>query len=359
MKNPSETKYRYASNFIKDYIHENGLKTGDKLPTEKNLMALLGASRITVRRALKELQEEGLVRGVQGSGVFVHQQALPEKNRRYVPLLLPSASGNNELFDVVRGVEDYLSANGYYPSLHFSHRDVDEEREIIESLVENGADCIIVFPCSAAENQHFFARMQRAGTRFVFLDRIPEGVSGNLVVSDNVHGGYIATEHLLAAGCKNVGFFSLSPLKEAAVLQQRLTGYRMALEEHEHTYDENMVVFCANRQNGGAGMEKLFSVPNPPDGLFCATDYSAIEALKYLDSIGRSVPRDVAVIGFDNMSILENGPYALSTIEQPFFRIGYEAARIADQILCGELAYSVHKILPVRLIERASTRRGG
>ncbi len=345
-----------VSKYLRDHIDSKKLAPGNKLPTEQELMEALNVSRISVRKAIEELREQGDVYCVQGSGTFVSEK--PRQNTiQYIPLVLPSESANSELFEVVRGVDKCLNANSCFPTLHFSHRNSVEELEILRRLVEHGSRCIIIFPLNSSENHVEYMKMVRNGVRLVFLDRLPWSVTASQVTCDNLNGGYIATNHLLSKGYRRICFFSITKISEATTLPQRVEGYRVALEEHGLPFDELLLSFADTGETTEARVKRLLGGANPPDAFFCANDLAAIDVMQVLSGLNVAVPDQVGLVGFDNMPLLQNYPFSITTIEQSFFNMGYEAAEIACRIVNNQLGYSVHKILPVSLVERESTCR--
>lgn len=211
----------------------------------------------------------------------------------------------------------------------------------------------MIFPIDDKENHEFFFEMEQKGIHFVFMDRESPYLSGSSVRCDNVRGGYLATEHLISQGYSRIAYLSRTPESEVYALTQRLSGYRFALEKHGLSYDDRLVCFVP--QGGDFGQELSQLMRLSPDSIVCANDLTAVDVLCRIDQLLPPGADSPAVIGFDNSSILNDLPFSLSTIEQSFYNIGYQAAQIACDTLTNGFRYSVHKVLPVRLIVRDST----
>lgn len=358
MYNRDETKYEMVVSYLLNYIAEHQLKAGDKLPTEMYLVNELGLSRITVQRALRELQQQGIVNRMQGKGTYVSERAKrveADKEIQFIPFVLTNDNAYTGALDYIQGADAYLSSHSYYLTVHASHRNSEEECKVIRRLVEDGARCIIVQPFTSSENYPFYFQMMQTGVDFVFVDRKPQNLVANFVMCDNITGGYQAARHLIGCGAKRIGFISNEPRTTAQSLEQRLTGYQMALGEAGFPFEERYVRFSGENQDVKGLVQELLDLPEPPDALFCVNDITAVEALNYLQSVNVRVPDDMKIIGFDNLTITQNAAVPISTIEQPFFQIGYEAARIARKLVIGERDYVAQEILPVQLLERMST----
>lgn len=349
-------KYQKCVDQIIKYISDNSLSEGDKLPPEPKLTEIFQVSRITVRRAIDDLEQQGIVKKIQGSGTFVKFSHPKEPAAvKYLHFVLSENTNDGELLKTIRGADKFLSEHSYYLRTHFTYGDAEKERNSILELSAGGETCIMIFPKKELINCRFYQEMERKGMRFVFLDRMPPCVSGNLVQCDNVKGGYLATSHLIQQGYKKIAFFSRRPKSDASTLPQRLLGYQNALEEYGMPYRSEFVTFVPHEEETKSYFEKIITLDDHPDAFFCASDTTAVEIMYYLEKNSFSIPKDIAVIGFDNSSILQRLPFSLSTIEQSFYDLGYQAAKTAYDIIEKKLPYNIQKTLPVKLIARKST----
>lgn len=355
MKHPEKTKYQNARQYLLEYIRTNKLKKGDKLPTEQQLTERLGVSRITVRKAVADLAERGIVKRIQGSGTYLNKTEESHEKATYIPIVLCGTSESVEFYDIIMGAEKVLNINSFYLSIHFSHRSIEEEQRIVRRLYEDGSRHIMIFPCDAAQNCHFFFKMQQAGVHFVFIDRMPPNMTGNLVISDNVTGGYLAVRHLLDNGYRRIAYISIAVESEAYTITQRLDGYCNALTEAGIALNSDYISFPEMEGDASARIQRLLELPEPPEAIFCANDLMAVELMKYCHRMSIRVPGDLAVVGYDNMPILQNLPYSITTIEQDFYRMGYEAAKTICDIIKGNTDMKLQKVLPVRLLVRDSS----
>ncbi len=352
------TKYEMVMQYLKQYIREQPPASSDKLPTEMQLVQTLDVSRITVQRALHELQQQGLIRRVQGGGTYINRKDPAEASaqKTFVPIVL---NNDSELFGsmkYVQGADTYLAENGCYLTVNNSHQNADEERALILRLIEDGFRCIIVSPYSAAENNCFYFHLMQQGIRFVFLDRIPEQLVTNFVACDNVHGGYLAAKHVIEQGATRVAFLSASLIETAQSLIQRKNGYLFAMQEKGLSIDPDLIGFAQPDKSVAALIDRMLALPEKLDAIVCANDITALEVLQHLQVLQLSVPDDIMLIGFDNLEMTMKASVPISTIEQPFFQLGYEAAKIAKQLIDGTEAQTIQRILPVQLIARESTQ---
>lgn len=353
----NQAKYQQCLEKIRRYIQVNHLVEGDRLPTEPQMMEALGVSRITVRRAVSELEAQGVVKKIQGSGTFLSAPPTLHLSQPAIPLVIPGDSSDSALLSLIQGAGDCLAKYGCRTTNYFANYGGEDEARILRQLAAAGEKCVLVFPADDRVNRHLFPELERQGMKFVYMGRRPTWSSGSFVGSDDVSGGYQATCHLIGQGYSRIAFLSSAPAATARSIPGRMLGYRQALEEHGLAYDEAYIRCVEDEENFADVLAEMMSLNPRPDAFFCVNDMTAVELLYRLEPYQIPGRPKIAVVGFDNSSILKSLPFALTTVEQSFYRTGYEAAETAVQILTHNPAFAVHKILPVKLIVRETTPR--
>ena len=178
------------------------------------------------------------------------------------------------------------------------------------------------------------------------------------VVPNEIAGGRRATETLISRGHRRIGFININTLDPgipASVGRQQ--GYREALAAHDLSYDEALVHYgMGDPESGYRYMQELMRLPDPPSAVFCGNDRTAMGAYSALHELGLRIPRDVAVIGFDNQEIIAAALRpALTTMQLPHYEMGRWAVDYITQK--ANSAYGTHPIqylLDCPLIERES-----
>jgi len=341
------------------------LQQGDKLPTEKQICTALGVSRITAQSALEELRREGRIYRIQGGGTFVGtaptSSPIKGDGPAFIPFIINDNTPHAGWLEIINGAEDYLKSRSCYVTVHSPNGDRLKEIEIIQSLISRGVRSIMILPFQRNIDTRFYFELIRQGIRLVFVDVIPHGLVGNLVCSNNVLGGYLVTQHLLEQGYRRVALVSGT---QSSSVRDRTIGYRFALEGAGIPFDERYVYFneAINTRrdviaNASRILDDLFSLPQPPDALFCINDYTAVDLYYALSQRGLRVPEDIALAGFDNLPVSMENAVPITTVAQDFRSIGYEAARLCYENSAPSAQIYDHRFLPVHLIERASTHK--
>ncbi|CAB3793973.1 HTH-type transcriptional repressor CytR [Pararobbsia alpina] len=195
----------------------------------------------------------------------------------------------------------------------------------------------------------------------VLIDEDVPGTEVPKVFVDNVEGGYLATRHLIEAGHRRIGH--ITGPKALLTVQERFDGYRRALAQADIAFDATLVRFGAyERQFGHDAAVDLLDLPSPPTAVFASSDYLAVGMLEALRDRQLEVPRDMSIVGFDDMEFANLLMPPISTLRQSARDLGRTGVEMLLERLAGkrqgatDTPPTVHR-LPVRLIERASVAR--
>ena len=190
----------------------------------------------------------------------------------------------------------------------------------------------------------------------VLIDRPIAGLQASFVGVDNEAIGKLATNHLIAQGCRRIAHLRGPGIGIAAA---RLAGYRLALKKHGLTASPNYVVGARYVDTSGyTAMRKLLQLDPIPDGVFCYNDPVAIGAMKAITEAGLEIPRDIAVVGAGNVHYSDVLAIPLSTVDQGTTQIGKQAAQLLMDQIDAKGKPRVKRVLMVpKLVMRQSTDR--
>ncbi|KQQ09702.1 LacI family DNA-binding transcriptional regulator [Rathayibacter sp. Leaf296] len=174
------------------------------------------------------------------------------------------------------------------------------------------------------------------------------------VESDSYGGALQATRHLVELGHRRIGFVAGRPDLRSARLRE--AGYRAALSEAGIGFDERLVhVGLYQHDTARRPASALLSLPDRPTAVFAANDVSAIAIIEIAARIGLDVPRDLSVVGFDDVPEASRLDPPLTTVRQPMQTLGSTAAEMLTALMAGETPRSLHVRLPTQLVQRATT----
>jgi LacI family transcriptional regulator len=248
-----------------------------------------------------------------------------------------------------RAVEDAARDRGVLVLAGSCDEDPDRERELIGLFRERRVDGLIIVP--ASQDHGYLYEERHTGTALVFVDRPAVHLDADSVVSDNYGGACAATEHLLTHGHRRIGF--LGDLMTIATARERLRGYLRTLERARIERDENLVRTDLRDPDGAAAaVQEMLALEDPPTALFTGQNLLTIGGIRALHQ-GR-LEREIALIGFDDVSLADMVDPAISVVAQDPQALGRAAADLLFRRLDGEEIDAVQVVIPIKLIPRGS-----
>ncbi|MFW5694265.1 MAG: substrate-binding domain-containing protein [Alkalispirochaeta sp.] len=366
MKLGNGLKYLQIRDLLVDRFKKEEYTSGRKLPTEQALTFELGVSRSTVRQALDILESDGIIVRKHGSGTFFVGHAEPDHSGKTGLIGLINFFFMDYIYpEIIRAIEDTISAEGY--SLALTNCNLDPQREIesVERLVEQGVKGLILEPSRNSQIDETHPMQRLISDLEIPIVTTHWGISNvrvSTVTVDDVRAGYEATRYLINAGHREI---ALVYKREVQAGEDRFTGYRRALSEADIPYREERVVSFNNAEEAqnfrqGYELTNLLLERTPrPTAIFYFNDHIAMQGYQAIQERGLAIPDDVSVIGFDNYAPTALLHPPLTTFEHP----KYELGRWAAKLLLDEIAQPRAKRLPMKLVfestlvERASVRR--
>lgn len=327
-------KYRQIVDLLLERITSGKLQPGDKLPSEAMLVKQYGASRITIGRAMRELQQRGLVDRVAGSGSYVRGRPNEAKGPLSFGLLIPDL-GESEIFEpICYGIAHAPEASEHI--LLWGHADAAHATraaqawqlcgQYVKRKVNGVFFAPLEFEADAAHvNRKILSALEKAQIPVVLLDRrpgeAPERHRPDLVGINNRQAGYVATEHLIRLGCRRIGF--LAHHGSAATISQRFAGYRDALSAHGLTLEKGMPAYLPEEDTA----DEDASGTKEAEAFVCLNDRIAAELMRAYLARGIRVPEDIRIVGIDDVKYAALLPVSLTTVRQPCRAIGEAALR--------------------------------
>lgn len=358
---------------LRRQIESGDLAEGDQVPTEQELSAHFGVSRITSARAVKELEQAGMVVRVRGKGTFVTERttwtASTSRKASIISIVLPFGR-TGDGYPLLEGLETAARAEKQMIALHNSAGSGEQEREIITEAIDHDTSGLIIYPFHCLRNMDVFSRLLANDVPFVLLDRPVLGIDASFVGPDNVAGVEALTRHLIELGHERVAYVGHTRTGQLSE-QARFVGYCRAMvsahlpihEEYLHIVDEQMEndpdfspqVAGDDHDIGEFGFPRLIRATPPPTAIVAVNDLAAVVVLRAALEWGLRVPEDLAITGFDDLPVASHLNVPLTTIAQPFYEIGHTAVELLRERVSDPGAPHRKVLLPGALRVRAST----
>lgn len=330
----STPRYRQIYDALAEDIHSGRAKPGQKLASEAVLVKRFETSRITVTRALRDLQTNGLVERVAGSGTYVRSAKGRPFSGLTFGLIIPDL-GETEIFEpICQGIAEAEPESEH--ALLWGRVDAaaasksQQALQLCSQYIARGVAGVFFAPIEAGEdadeaNTAILHSLRAAGIPVVLLDRrtrcLSERVRPDLAGIDNQRAGYLAASHLLKLGAQRMAFVALR--QSALTVAARAAGFRQALEWGGVPMNDSSLIRFDTAEGAYQSLADIQA-----DGCVCANDRIAGELMQVLLKAGLRIPQDFPIVGIDDVNYASLLPVPLTTVRQPCLEIGRAALRL-------------------------------
>ncbi|HZU15277.1 MAG TPA: LacI family DNA-binding transcriptional regulator [Candidatus Dormibacteraeota bacterium] len=339
------------------------LSKGEPAPTLEEVARMAGVSRATASRVFtgKARVSDATRRAVERAARqlrYVPNQAArslvtgrTDTVALVIPEPVPWLFGDPFYPVLIRGINETLSAHEVQLVLLAPQSPAEQER-VERYLGRRPVDGALL--TALHEHDPLPVRLRDRGLPVVLGGRIDDDPRLSYVDIDNLGGARRATEHLIQVGRRRIATIT-GPLNRVSALDRR-AGYRQAQadaglppleEEGDYTPEA-----------GEQAMRRLLERQPDLDAVFCASDPTAVGALRALAAAGRRVPQDVAVVGFDDAALAATTEPPLTTVHQPIHEMGREMARLLLEIIAEPTRVGRRVTLATQLVIRGSSGGG-
>jgi LacI family transcriptional regulator len=281
-------------------------------------------------------------------------RSLRGQRSRMIGVIVPNLS--NPFFGTCAHEIDLAAkAHGYTVAVANSGDERELEHKEAHELVQRNVDGLIVVPADSTDD--YFSRSIFADTPVVFLDRPGADPSRDSVLVQNREGVRMAVEHLLNRGHNRIAFLGID--KPVQTLRVRYQAYRQIMKSHNLA---PLPYICPASHEVDARVVELLKGAKAPTAILTAHGPSTIGLLSSFRRLKLNMPRDVALVGFDEFDTSDLVEPGISTICQPVRQLARVSSELLFRRLIGELINDkpVRVVLPVELVVRGSSdsRRG-
>jgi DNA-binding LacI/PurR family transcriptional regulator len=367
-----------ARRLAKD-IEWGKFSSGTLLPSDQALAKEYSVSRMTMRKVLTILAEEGQVVKLPQKGVLVPQRKEGREaqgdgrksdslqtSRRVTIAAVWAAEPDAHLVGIGEGVKKYAGENEFQLQMMLSPNGHERAMDVLRNVERYRLDGIILMPYGM---ENYFSAVKRLGEKgfpVVCLGRLVNDIWSGSVDHDNAAGIYRATQYLIEKYNRPVHMIASPTIHQTCV--DRYMGYCRAMEDagyesliEQYTlrldvteYDPTYWPMGKKYLPGFMAGERLLEKAECPISVVCNNDYIALGVYESVKKRGLVVGKDVAVVGFDDIPVAARAIPPLTTVRQVPVNTGYFAARLLHQIILGEIKSPEAIHLPAELIVRES-----
>lgn len=353
-------KYKEIIHWTLEQLVSGGLAPGDKFSSENILCQKFNVSRQTVRRALDDLEHDGYITRIKGSGTYISKTP-PQR----LPYVKPKESLSKSVGiittyldayifpSIIQAIESELSHQGYTVQVASTRNTVESERRALQTMLDSNLDGLIVWPTKSGLpclNIPYYANLMDRGLPMIFVDTYYPEMPATYVAIDDVAVGHLATSYLIKHGHHRIlGVFPHGDRQG----QLRYKGYCMALSEAGlPLVDEDVHWYSKEDVEEELTRTPFWNNLSHCSAAFCFNDSLALMLIDGLEQKGISVPLDFSVIGVDNTIMGKRS--GLTSILHPAEELGHMAAKHLLQMIDGKEVENT--LFSPKLIQRETVR---
>ncbi len=338
------------------------------MKTEITILDLAKKLNISIATVSRALNDDPVVNKKTKKKVFDLAKELGYRHNRFaanlrkqttltIGVLVPKLN-SNFINSVLAGIEKVTTEAGYDIIIAHSGENFEKEKANALNLFHKRVDGIIVSLSHDTLNLEHFKPFEEKGIPIVFFDRVEENSDTIKVIIDNYRAGYLATEHLIAEGCRRLAIITGSLTRN--VYAQRYKGFADAHFDQKLSISDELVIINDLSEKSAVDCAlKILNMNLKPDGIFITNDLVAALCMQTFKDHGIRIPEDIAIVGFNNDIISRLVEPRLSTINYPGSDLGQIAAKNLIDHLKGQADLKQTSTVIVRsdLIIRDSSRR--
>lgn len=334
----------------------------------REIAQLAGVSVATVSRVINNSESVKPATRERVQAVMREHNYVPSATARdlsfqrseVVAVVVPDLK-NPYFYGLIEGITRVAEKNHYQVLIFNTNEDAQKEYQVLETIRQRNVAGILITAAGVRDGRtgDILKEYQASGTPVVLIDRFVEGGEGlDTVMADNESGSYEAICELIRQGHERIAI--IAGEKTLSPVYERELGYRRALTENGIKI-RSMYIAYGNQMadRSYSCMKHLLSLSKPPTAVFCGNNQMSLGALRYLIENGMVAGKDIAVIGFDDIDVLNDVGISLSVVDRSEKEMGRKAMEMLVRHMKDPDAKSAHVSIPTRLILRGSEKADG
>ena len=302
-------KYKEISNRIALLIDNGTYKYQQRLPSEAELCTQYNVSRQTIRNSLEELTVKGYINRVKGSGSYVKRQV--RRREKSIGVLFCEV-GDYINSNILNGLENVFSKNGYDIILKSSHNKIGNETLFLKQMLSSNVSGLIIEACKSnfpTPNVDLYQQLADEGIPYVFVNSYYHNLKAPAVVWDDYNVSYQLTTSLIDSGHQDISCLFMFDTLQGVM---RYLGFVRAFIDHHLDVQENRIFWYSSIMQGDSSMVTnqsldafIDSVIKDCSAMLCYNDLAAIYVMKHFFNAGSPIPSNFSIMSFDNSDMLK------------------------------------------------------
>jgi LacI family transcriptional regulator len=283
--------------------------------------------------------------------------SLRRRKSKTIAVVLPEVA-DSFFSQAINGIEAIAEEKGYHVLIYLTHENFSREEAILKDFQSGRVDGVLMSLTSETSNYHHISDLYARNIPLVFFDRVCEEVNTAKITTDDLESSYKATQHLIDCGCKSIALLSISNC--LSISNKRKEGYEKALADNDMPH-QPFNIFCGNDPAKNISLlKKIMAQDDRPDGVIATVEKLTTDVYLACKELNLSIPGDMKVVSFSNLSSASILNPSLTTVTQPAFEMGRAAAVVLFKSLEKKscILHDECLALPSELIVRGSTVAG-
>jgi len=356
------TPYYAAKRALREQILSGQFGNGGKFTPELDICRQFNISRTTVRHAIGELVDEGLLVRYQGRGTFVRYKR-SNAQKRLLSIILCQHARVASAYDLfIQGAIRGAAVLNYEMMVSYSVNNSLAIMEQVLRLNELRTAGTIIMPIQSGESddlilERVISALKGADQKIVLADTYEPKSEFPTISSDNRKAMYDLTCDLIERGYRRIAFLTNRRIETVV---EREDGFKQAMQEHGLDVPPHYMLETVSNDTLRQGVQEVdvfLAMREPPEAIVCLHDVMAINVLRACEKRGWRVPQQIAVVGFDGLPQGATSTPPLTTMSQPLYEMGVQAVKLLIDQLEGRKIEDLHPRLPCSLIVRESCGR--
>ena len=324
-------KYQKLYNWCRTLITSGVIKNKDKFPSENILQKKFGYSRQTVRTALNQLEEDGLIVRVKGSGTYVsYENKNEDKEKPRVGLILSYFS--DYLFPrVYDGIESVMTEKGYEIDVAVTKNRLNDEAMYLEGLLSSNLSGLIIEGTRSSfpnPNIRLYNEIRKRNIPTLFIHNHYPNQKFDSVEMSDARAGYEAAKILIQNGHRRIGgIFKYDDMQG----MERYKGFIECLSDYGVKFDDDWIRWYSTKDMeeklSKKGLMRMYRRTKDCTAMILYNDEVAEHYMEFLEDRGLKVPEDISLISFDDAELAQNGDVKILSVVHPKYNLGRVTAR--------------------------------
>jgi LacI family transcriptional regulator len=257
---------------------------------------------------------------------------LRKKKSKQIAVIIPDVV-NNFFALAVDGIESVTMNKNYDTFIYLTHENLEREKAVLDHLESGLTSGLIISVCTGKEGYgHFQQFYENTKLPIVFFDRVPDLLQFPKVITNNYESTFESTIRLVKSGVKKPVFLTTEEPLYTSIERRR--GFQAALVSQRIPFSDDMVIECSDDMDKNyLVIKRLLSNRKRPDGIFASIEKYAITTYQVCKELKINIPREVKIIGMTNLRTAALLNPSLSTLSQPAFEMGREAASLLIKMI--------------------------